>query len=166
MSRHCIAGRICHAYRFWCVVPFLLEHPTRALALDVPRPRSKVVLEIWKPISMRLYIARRPETCNNNDYDDDERRHHTDRSANMRATPIDRAISKHSNLMLLSFTGLVVAAFSYVTFFGTLPTVATPEDKAVSEEDEEMDEEYMEEETADARKKNKGKRKEQGKSHG
>ncbi|KAJ8096829.1 hypothetical protein POJ06DRAFT_263517 [Lipomyces tetrasporus] len=115
---------------------------------------------------MRLYIPRRSETCN--DDDDDQQRHQTDRStsSNMRATPIDRAISKHSNLMLLSFTGLVVAAFSYVTFFGTLPTVASPADKAVSEEDEEMDEEYVEEETADARKKNKRKRKEQRKSQG
>ncbi|KAK9456916.1 hypothetical protein V1511DRAFT_532542 [Dipodascopsis uninucleata] len=39
----------------------------------------------------------------------------------MPSTAIDRAISSRSNMMLISFTSLVIAGFSYVAFFGSLP---------------------------------------------
>ncbi|KAK9237724.1 hypothetical protein V1525DRAFT_419233 [Lipomyces kononenkoae] len=89
---------------------------------------------------MRLYIPKPVPKCNDNDNEVD----HTDRPAaaadKMRATAIDRAISKRSNLMLLSFAGLVIAAFSFVTFFGKLPTLALPADQD-EEEEEDVDEE-------------------------
>ncbi|KAK9493936.1 hypothetical protein V1508DRAFT_460798 [Lipomyces doorenjongii] len=115
-----------------------------------------VVLEA---ISMRLYLSKPVQTCN-----DDDQTHNTERStpANMRATPIDRAISSHSNLMLLSFTGIVIAAFSFVALFGKLPTIAAPLDKAVLDEDEEVDELNGEEQNSKGNKPHKGKGKETG----
>ncbi|KAK9431428.1 hypothetical protein V1505DRAFT_420677 [Lipomyces doorenjongii] len=102
---------------------------------------------------MRLYLPKPVQTCN-----DDDQTHNTERStpANMRATPIDRAISSHSNLMLLSFTGIVIAAFSFVTLFGKLPTIAAPY------EDEEVDELNGEEQNSKGNKPHKGKGKENG----
>ncbi|KAK9358886.1 hypothetical protein V1504DRAFT_470747 [Lipomyces starkeyi] len=109
---------------------------------------------------MRLYVSKPVQTCN-----DDDRTHQTERSTpNMRATPIDRAISSHSNLMLLSFTGIVIAAFSFVTLFGKLPTIAAPFDKAVLDEDQEADEVNEEEQNSKGNKTHKGKGKEK-KSH-
>ncbi|KAK9379455.1 uncharacterized protein V2V93DRAFT_381929 [Kockiozyma suomiensis] len=36
----------------------------------------------------------------------------------MRSTPLDRAISANAGTLILSFTGIVVAACSYMAFFG------------------------------------------------
>ncbi|KAK9385923.1 hypothetical protein V1515DRAFT_645807 [Lipomyces mesembrius] len=131
-----------HVYRLW------IYH-----LVSIP-----VVLEA---ISMRLYVPKPVQTCN-----DDDQTRNTERPipANMRATPIDRAISSHSNLMLLSFTGIVIAAFSFVTLFGKLPTIAARSDKAVLDEDEEVDEVDGEEQNSKGNKTHKGKGKEKKKS--
>ncbi|KAK9368162.1 hypothetical protein V1509DRAFT_640051 [Lipomyces kononenkoae] len=91
---------------------------------------------------MRLYIPKPVPTYNPNDEDEDDRTLHTDRSdpAKMRATALDRAIKKPSNMMLLTFTGLVVAAFSVVTFFGKLPTLAGPSDDGDNQDEQQADE--------------------------
>ncbi|KAK9373086.1 uncharacterized protein V1513DRAFT_466010 [Lipomyces chichibuensis] len=109
---------------------------------------------------MRLYVPEPVQSCR-----DDNPTHVTERSTpNMRPTPIDRAISSHSNLMLLSFTGIVIAAFSFVTLFGKLPTIAAPLDDAVLDEDQDVDE-NEEEQYSKGNKKHRGKGKEKKTSH-
>ncbi|KAK9465218.1 hypothetical protein V1512DRAFT_249372 [Lipomyces arxii] len=76
----------------------------------------------------------------------------------MRSTPLDRAISSQSNLMLMSFTGIVVAAFTYVTFFGTVPNYVPPADRAVLDEDVEADEARAEEESSETERRERRRR--------
>ncbi|KAK7206555.1 hypothetical protein BZA70DRAFT_288032 [Myxozyma melibiosi] len=79
----------------------------------------------------------------------------------MRSTPIDRAISAHSGTLLLSFTGIVVAAFSYMTLFGdSLPKYARGIEPVLPESNDEQEgEQEVDDEGSEHRKKLKKKRK-------